>query len=275
MSVAAVQNDHPFAGYAYIDEIQTLKKGYGLPLMKKIVEEFKKVWLMANTAAGDSLVDYYRDTGLFDEIYIEDSVYECPAYFFCTRECDYDRLEGYCNAFYANDDDRILLWATNPDKKLNQEREGFLDENIFELIEGTIEGEPIYDPETDLPLVQSRSLPPFAPPQEMEAGKLRFDGLYALPQKGFTSYLRFFPNGKVVCANSSGDKESVMRWLDEEFENSGHYLVWDDNIEFNIVEEDIEIGVSFKGTILDNALDLSWKQKATSRKVYTGRFQFI
>jgi len=177
--------------------------------------------------------------------------------------------------FYANDDDRILLWATNPDKKLNQEREGFLDENIFELIEGTIEGEPIYDPETDLPLVQSRSLPPFAPPQEMEAGKLRFDGLYALPQKGFTSYLRFFPNGKVVCANSSGDKESVMRWLDEEFENSGHYLVWDDNIEFNIVEEDIEIGVSFKGTILDNALDLSWKQKATSRKVYTGRFQFI
>ena len=104
MSVAAVQNDHPFAGYAYIDEIQTLKKGYGLPLMKKIVEEFKKVWLMANTAAGDSLVDYYRDTGLFEEIYIEDSVYECPAYFFCTRECDYDRLEGYCNAFYANDD---------------------------------------------------------------------------------------------------------------------------------------------------------------------------
>ena len=104
MSVAALQNDHPFAGYTYIDEIQTLKKGYGLPLMKKIVEEFKKVWLMANTAAGDSLVDYYRDTGLFEEIYIEDSVYECPAYFFCTRECDYDRLEGYCNAFYANDD---------------------------------------------------------------------------------------------------------------------------------------------------------------------------
>ena len=66
-----------------------------------------------------------------------------------------------------------------------------------------------------------------------------------------------------------------MRWLDEEFENSGHYLVRGDSIEFNIVEEDIEIGVSFKGTILDNALDLSWKQKATSRKVLTGQFQFI
>ena len=57
--------NHPFKGYAYIDEIQTLKKGYGLPLLKRIVDEFGKVWLMANTAAGDTLIDYYRDTELF------------------------------------------------------------------------------------------------------------------------------------------------------------------------------------------------------------------
>lgn len=186
-------------------------------------------------------------------------------------------LKNYQRAwFYTNDDERILLWATNRGQKLNLEDAFFSDERIIELIEGTIEGETIYDPEANLPLVQSRCLPPFAPPQEMETGKLRFDGLYAFSEKGFTThYLRFFPNGKVVCANSSGDKESAMKGLDEEFENSGHYLVNGDNIEFNIVEEDIEIGSSFKGTVLDNALDLTWKQKATSRKVYTGRFQFI
>lgn len=104
LALAAVQENHPFSGYLYISEIQTLKKGYGLPLLKKIIEQYGKVWLMANTCSGDSLIDYYRDTGLFEEIYIEDSVYGCPAYFFCSSQCEYDRIEGYCVAFYANDD---------------------------------------------------------------------------------------------------------------------------------------------------------------------------
>ena len=104
LSISAIQMNHPFKGYVYIDEIQTLKKGYGLPLLKRIVDEFGKVWLMANTAAGDALIDYYRDTELFQEICIDDSVYGCPAYFFCTDECDYDKLEGYCYAFFANDE---------------------------------------------------------------------------------------------------------------------------------------------------------------------------
>ena len=103
LSLAAIQHNHPFSGYLYISEIQTLKKGFGLPLLKEIVERYKKVWLMANTSSGDSLIDYYRNTGLFEEIAIEDSVYGCPAYFFCTSQCDYVKLEDYCFAFYAND----------------------------------------------------------------------------------------------------------------------------------------------------------------------------
>ena len=87
-------------------------------------------------------------------------------------------------------------------------------------------------------------------------------------KKVFTSYLRFFPNGKVVCANSSGDKESMKKWLDGEFQNSGHYLVRGDNIKFNIVEEDLEIGSSFKGTILYDALVLKWKQKQTRNGLF-------
>ena len=120
VSLAAIQHHHPFSGYLYISEIQTLKKGYGLQLLKKIVEQFRKVWLMANTSAGDSLIDYYRDTGLFEEIAIEDSIYGCPAYFFCTSQCDYVKLEGYCVAFYAND---------NGDQ--DEEEDEFVDESTI------------------------------------------------------------------------------------------------------------------------------------------------
>lgn len=80
-----------------------MKKGSGFSLLKKIVEQYGKVWLMANTCAGDSLIDYYRNTGLFEEITIDDSVYGCPAYFFCSKDCDYYKLSDYCIAFYAND----------------------------------------------------------------------------------------------------------------------------------------------------------------------------
>ena len=178
--------------------------------------------------------------------------------------------------FYANDDEHILLWATGTSNKLNLERKGFNGEGIIELVEGTIEGETIFDPEADLPLVQSRDLPIFAPALDMDTGKLRFDGLYALPEKGYTTYLRFFPNGKVVGANSTGDKDSVMQWLDEEFENSGQYGVWGgDNIEFTFPSKEIEVGVSFIGKIEDNALALSWKIKPTSRKMNAGIFLFF
>lgn len=178
--------------------------------------------------------------------------------------------------FYTNDDEHILLWATGNSKKLNLECNFFDDKSIIELLEGTIEGEIIYDPEADLPLVQSRDLPAFAPALDMDTGKLRFDGLYSLPEKGFTTYLRFFPNGKVVGANSTGNKEDVMKWLDEEFENSGQYRVWGgENIEFTFPSEEIEVGFSFKGKIEDNALALSSKNRPTSRKVDTNRFIFF
>ena len=31
-------------------------------------------------------------------------MYGCPAYFFCTDDCDYDKLGEYCYAFFANDE---------------------------------------------------------------------------------------------------------------------------------------------------------------------------
>jgi len=104
LAIAAVKEDQPFNGYCYIEEIQSLKKGYGQHLLKELFKKYRKVWLMSNTAAGETLTDYYRKLGL-EEIVIEDSVYGCPAHFFCTKECDYDKMENYLIAFYSNEEE--------------------------------------------------------------------------------------------------------------------------------------------------------------------------
>lgn len=63
------------------------------------------MWLLVNPTAKESLIDYYRGTGLFDnEIVVKDSTYGCPAHFFCTSQCDYDKLNEYCNSVYTRRD---------------------------------------------------------------------------------------------------------------------------------------------------------------------------
>jgi hypothetical protein len=72
--------------------------------MVKLFEKYKNVWLMANTMAGETLLDFYRKSNL-EEIIIPDSVYGCPLYFYCTKQCDLRKLENYCNTMYANEGD--------------------------------------------------------------------------------------------------------------------------------------------------------------------------
>lgn len=71
---------------------------------------------MANTTAGEDLINYYRSLKL-KEILVPDSVYECPAYFFCTKECDYDKLEEYFNAFYSNDNGEENVNESDEDRE--------------------------------------------------------------------------------------------------------------------------------------------------------------
>lgn len=104
VSIAALKENEPFKGYVYINEIQSLKKGFGKKHLEMIFSKYGAVWLMANTAAGDSLIEYYVKLGL-QEIEIGDSVYGCPAYFFCTDDCDFHKLEDYCDAFYSNEEE--------------------------------------------------------------------------------------------------------------------------------------------------------------------------
>ena len=102
LAMAVLAFDFAKADDCYICEIQSFKKGYGKELILKLMKYQKKLWLMANTLAGEKLLDFYRDPMFkFEEYVVPNSIYGCPAYFFYTRECDEDKLRGYIDAFYS------------------------------------------------------------------------------------------------------------------------------------------------------------------------------
>ena len=106
LAMAVLAFDFAKADDCYICEIQSFKKGYGKELILKLMKYQKKLWLMANTLAGEKLLDFYRDPMFkFEEYVVPNSIYGCPAYFFYSKECDEDKLRGYIDAFYSQDDD--------------------------------------------------------------------------------------------------------------------------------------------------------------------------
>lgn len=104
VAIAAILEDYPFNGYCYINEIQSLEKGYGKILIDEIVKKYKKVWLTADVSADEKLVDYYRQFD-FEEIVIKKSVWDKEAHFFCTKDCDCDKLEVYIVENYTKKED--------------------------------------------------------------------------------------------------------------------------------------------------------------------------
>ena len=104
VAIAAIIEDYPFNGYCYINEIQSLEKGYGKILIDEIVKKYKKVWLTADVSADEKLVDYYRQFD-FEEIVIKKSVWDKEAHFFCTKDCDCDKLEVYIVENYTKKED--------------------------------------------------------------------------------------------------------------------------------------------------------------------------
>jgi hypothetical protein len=136
LAVALLNDNTPFKDYYLIAEIQTLKKGYGKILLQEIIKQYKKVWLMANTTAGEDLLNYYRSLKL-NEIVVPESVYECPAYFFCSNDCDIEKLENYIIAFYSNEEE-----IDESKKNIMTEHKQFFHRSLKLLIEDWI---PEYD----------------------------------------------------------------------------------------------------------------------------------
>lgn len=84
--------------------------------------------------------------------------------------------------------------------------------------------------------------------------ELLYDGFYQYAYPDCTSYLRFFPDGKVVSATSTGTPEQVARWLDHEYEENGVYTIEDGVLKFTITSSNGQ--VSYTGKILDGSIEM-------------------
>lgn len=106
LAIAVLAFDSANADDCYICEIQSFKKGYGKELILKLMKYQKKLWLMANVTAVEKLLDFYRDPAFkFEEYAVANSIYDCPAHFFYTKDCDEDKLRQYIDEFYSYDKD--------------------------------------------------------------------------------------------------------------------------------------------------------------------------
>jgi hypothetical protein len=85
---------------------------------------------------------------------------------------------------------------------------------------------------------------------------LRFDGLYVAPQNDYSGYLRFYPDGWVSAASSTGTASQVAEWLGRDHANSsqGTYTLDGDAIAF--VTTSSAGSVEYSGTVLPDSMTL-------------------
>ena len=101
-ALATVCEDNPEKGTTYVAEIQAFRKGngFGTALLDFIKKTYVKVWLMCDVHAGDSLKRLYRRSGMIEFI-VPESIYDCPASFFRTRQVDGDMIEAYVKQCFS------------------------------------------------------------------------------------------------------------------------------------------------------------------------------
>ena len=109
MALALVQEDSPYSGMYYINEIQSFQKGYGAILLSEILKKFNKVWLMCDPRGGEDLKKFYRRKEFhLEEYVIPNSVYDVPVSFFYTKNIDSDNLITYLDTFFSNGDEEEI-----------------------------------------------------------------------------------------------------------------------------------------------------------------------
>ena len=109
MALALVQEDSPYSGMYYINEIQSFQKGYGAILLSEILKKFNKVWLMCDSRGGEDLKEFYRRKEFhLEEYVIPNSVYDVPVSFFYTKNIDSDKLITYLDTFFSNGDEEEI-----------------------------------------------------------------------------------------------------------------------------------------------------------------------
>jgi len=93
--------------------------------------------------------------------------------------------------------------------------------------------------------------------QEAVTATVRFDGLYIGSEQGYFQYIRFFPDGKVCTASSTGNVRQVAEWLRPdggEYAAEGEYVIYGPRISFRSKSS---FGtVEYRGTINSDSTEL-------------------
>lgn len=100
LAICAILPHNPYYGCYFLNEIQSLRKGYGKILFEKVIQQFKAVWLTSDYTANDSLNDYYRHSGLFNEMMVRDKN-GIRHNIFYTRFVNESRLKEYILATFS------------------------------------------------------------------------------------------------------------------------------------------------------------------------------
>lgn len=94
LAICAILPHNPYYGCYFLNEIQSLRKGYGKTLFENVIQQFKAVWLTSDYTASDSLNDYYRHSGMFNELTVRDKKGVRHNIFY-TRFVNESRLKEY------------------------------------------------------------------------------------------------------------------------------------------------------------------------------------
>ena len=103
-------------------------------------------------------------------------------------------------------------------------------------------------------------------------GTVRYDGIYQCVFPTCSSYLRFFPDGRVVATDSTAGPMEISRQLNHEFQNRGLYQVKGSSIEFEI--RSTGGAVNYIGNIVNGKLAVTAYSK-TDYSVSNSEFTFI
>ena len=88
-ALAVLSKDNPRSGYCFLLEVQCFDRGCGAKLIHGLVGKYKRLWLMADPSAKDTLVEYHRRPEFsFNEFVVEQSIYDAPLHIFYTGDCD-------------------------------------------------------------------------------------------------------------------------------------------------------------------------------------------
>ncbi len=103
-------------------------------------------------------------------------------------------------------------------------------------------------------------------------GIILFDGVYQYRYPDYSSYLRFFPDGKVVEVGSTGTPSQVGQWLNHEYESFGFYTIENGAVSFVITSSSGQ--VSYSGRIFKEAIEIDMTSHINGYSASNLRYSF-